>query len=58
MKNCSKKMCGHGVSVKQRSEDCSSHIVSDFLICGYPCATKENVTLQCPKRYGIWPTSA
>ena len=31
MKDCSKKMCGHGMSVNQRNEYCSFHIIWDFL---------------------------
>ena len=34
MKDRLKKMCGHGVSVNQRNEDCSSYIVCDFLFLG------------------------
>ena len=44
MKDRSKKMCGHGVSViNQRSEDCSLHIVCDFLFYyRYPCTEREH----------------
>ena len=35
MKHCSKKLCGHGMSVNKRSKDCSLHIVSDFLLYGF-----------------------
>ena len=41
MKDCSKKMCGHGVSVNQRSDVCLLHIVCDFLFYGYPCSKKD-----------------
>ena len=41
MKGRSKKMCGHGVSVNQRSDVCLLHIVCDFLFYGYPCSKKE-----------------
>ena len=37
MKDRTKKMCGNEVSVNQRSEDCSLHVVRDFLFYGYPC---------------------
>ena len=53
MKDRSKKMCGHGVSVNQRSDVCLLHIVCDF---GYPCSKKVNMALQCPKSYGIRST--
>ena len=48
-KDRSKKMCGHGVSVNQRSEVCLSHIVCDFLFNGYPCSKSsknENMALH------------
>ena len=48
----------HGVSVNQRSEDCSLHTVCDFfLFYGYPCNKRENITLQSPTSYGIRLTS-
>ena len=34
MKGRSKKMCGHGVSVNQKSDVCYLHIVCDFLSMG------------------------
>ena len=37
----SKKMCGRGLSVNQRSDVCQLHIVGDFLFYGYPCTKKE-----------------
>ena len=46
MKGRSKKMCGHGVSVNQKSDVCESHIVCDFLFYGYPCSKNENISLQ------------
>ena len=57
MKGRSKKMCGRGVSVNQRSDVCKLHIVCDFLFYGYPCSKKKNMALQCPESYGIWPTN-
>ena len=57
MKDCSKKMCGHGVSVNQINVVCLLHIVCDFLFYGYPCSKKENMALQCPESYGIRPTN-
>ena len=53
MKGRSKKMCGHGMSVNQRSNVCQLHIDSDFLFNGYPCSKKENMALQCLESYGI-----
>ena len=57
MKDRSKKMCGHGVSVNQRSEVCYLHIVCDFLLYGYPCSKKVYIALQYPESYGIKPTN-
>ena len=57
MKDRSKKMCAHGVSVNQRSDVCLLHIVCDFLFYGYPCSKKEYMALQCPEIYGIRPTN-
>ena len=42
-------MCGHGVSVNQRSDVCLLNIVCDFLFYGYPCSKKENIAIQCPE---------
>ena len=56
MKDRSKKMCGHGVSVNQRSDVCYLHFVCDFMFNGYPCSKQENIVFQCPKSDGIWPT--
>ena len=52
VKDRSKKLCGHGASVNQRSEVCFLLIVCDFLFYGYPCSKKENVALPCPESYG------
>ena len=41
MNGRSKKMCGHWVSVNQRSDVCLLHIVCDFLFYGYPCSKKK-----------------
>ena len=57
MKGRTKKMCGHGVSVNLGSEDCSLHIVCDFLFYGYHCTKRENITLHCPNSNEIWPTN-
>ena len=56
MKDCSKKICGHGASVNRRSDVCYLHTVCNFLCYGYPCSKKENMALQCPEIYGIRPT--
>ena len=37
----SKQMCGHGVSVNQRSDVCLKFIVCEFLFYGYPCSKTE-----------------
>ena len=52
-----KKICGHGVSVNERSDVCLLHIVCVFLFYWYPCSKKENMTLQCLESYGIQPTN-
>ena len=57
MKDRSKKMGGHWVSVNQRSVVCYLHFVCDFLFYGYPCLMKKNMALQCPESYGIRPTN-
>ena len=59
MKDRLKKICGHGVSVNQRFEDCSlyMYIVCGFMYYGYPCLERENMTLQRPKNYGIRQTN-
>ena len=57
MKGCSKKKCGHGVSVNQKSDVSKFHIVCDFLFYGYPYSEKENMALQCLESYGIRPTN-
>ena len=57
MKDRSKKMFGHAMSVTQRSHVCELHFVSDFLFYGYPCSKKENMALQGPESFGIRPTN-
>ena len=57
MKDRSKKMCGHGVSVIQISDISLLHIVCDFLFYGYPCSKKENMASQCLESCGIRPTN-
>ena len=52
MKDRSKKMCGHGVSVIKEAM-----FVCYFLFYGYPCSKQENMVLQCPKSDGIRPTN-
>ena len=57
MKDSSKKICRHRVSVNQRFEDCSLYFVFVFfLYYAYLCTKRENMTLQCPKNYGIQQT--
>ena len=59
MKNRSKKMCGHGVFVNQRSEDCSLHTVMFVTLFFKGILSEERkLKLQCPKRYGIRPTDS
>ena len=45
MKDPSKKVCVHGVSVNQRNDDCSFYIVRDSLFL-VPLYGWENMTLQ------------
>ena len=59
MKNRSKKMCGHGEFVNQRSEDCSLHTVMFVTLVFKGILSEERkLKLQCPKRYGIRPTDS
>ena len=57
MKDRSKKMYGHEMSVNQRSDVCLLHIICDFLFYGYPCSKKEKMAFQCPESYVIRPTN-
>ena len=57
MKDRSKKMFGHGMSVDQRSDVCLLQFVCDFLFYGYPCSKKEIMALLCPESFGIRPTN-
>ena len=47
MKDLSKKTCGHGVSVKKKSEDCSFHFVCGFY--GYSCAKRKKHDVTMPE---------
>ena len=57
MKDRSKKMCGHGVSVNQRIDVCLLHNGCDFLFNGYPCSKKVYMALQAAESYEIRPTN-
>ena len=49
MKDRSKKLCGHRVSVNQGSKDCSLRIVCDFFVLWMPLYEERKHDVKVPK---------